>query len=263
MVIHKSMRKTFYLFSVLLFFLAQTSCVSKKNIVYFQNDQINQSEVSNNFVTIFKPDDLLQITISALDMESVQPFNLPVANFSTVTGNAFGNPIQQSYLVDSKGYIDFPILGKLKVGGKTREGVLKMFKEKLDPNYVKNPTINIFISNFKITVSGDVKNPGTYTVPNERVTIIEALGLAGDTNISAQRNNVKVIREERGQKKVYVLDLRSNSIFTSPVYYLQQNDLIYVEPNSAKSQSAAYNRNIGLFISLASVLISVLTVVTR
>lgn len=244
-------------------FLFMTSCVSKKSIVYFQNDQIDQSKVSNNFVTIFKPDDLLQITISAQDLESVQPFNLPAVNFAASNGRLLGQPMQQNYLIDSNGYIDFPILGKLKIGGRTREDVLKMFREKLDPDYVKNPTINIFISNFKITVSGDVTRPGTYTIPNERVTIIEALGLAGDTNISAQRKNVKVIREEGNKKNIYLVDLKSNTIFTSPVYYLQQNDLIYVEPNYAKSQSASFNQNTGLFVSIGSILISLMAVLTR
>lgn len=240
-----------------------TSCISKKSIVYFQNDQIDQTKVSNNFVTIFKPDDLLQITISAQDVESVQAFNLPAVNFSASNGRAVGQPLQQNYLIDSQGYIDFPILGRLKIGGRTREDVLKMFKEKLDPDYVKNPTVNIFISNFKITVSGDVARPGTYTVPNERITIIEALGLAGDTNISAQRKNVKVIREEGNKKNIYFVDLKSNKLFTSSVYYLQQNDLIYVEPNYAKSQSAAFNQNTGLFVSIGSILISLMAVLTR
>lgn len=244
-------------------FVVITSCVSKKNIIYFQNDQIDQSKVSNNFVTIFKPDDLLQITVSAQDLESVQPFNLPAVNFAAFNGAAIGQPLQQNYLIDSKGYIDFPVLGKLKIGGRTREDVLKMFKEKLDPDYVKNPTINIFISNFKVTVQGDVARPGTYTIPNERITIIEALGLAGDTNISAQRKNIKVIREEGNKKNIYFVDLRSNKIFTSPVYYLQQNDLIYVEPNYAKSQSAAFNQNTGLFVSIGSILISLMAVLTR
>lgn len=248
---------------ILILSISLCSCVSKKSIVYFQNDQIDQDKVSNNFVTIFKPDDLLQITISAEDLESVQPFNLPAVNFSAVSGSVFGNPMQQNYLIDSEGFIDFPILGRLKLGGRTREEVLKMFKKRLDPDYVKAPTINIFISNFKVTISGDVAKPGTYTIPNERVTIIEALGLAGDTNISAKRANVKVIREENGKKNIYTIDLKSNNLFTSPVYYLQQNDLVYVEPNYAKSQSAAFNQNTGLFVSIGSIIISLLAVLSR
>lgn len=246
-----------------LFGLTFFSCVSKKSITYFQNDEIDQSLVSNNYKTIFKPDDLLQIVISAQELETVRPFNLPVVTFDVTTTRATGIPEQQMYLIDSKGEIDFPILGKLKIGGLTREQVIELFKKKLDPEYVKNPTINIRIANFKITVSGDVRLPGTYTIPNERITIAEAIGLAGDLNISGQRHNVKVIREENGQKKVYIVDLLSNKTFTSPVYYLQQNDLIYVEPNNAKAQSAATNQNTGLFVSIGSIIISLIAVLTR
>lgn len=248
----------FYLLLLLIFI----SCVSKKDIIYFQNDTIDQTKVSNDFVTVFKPDDLLQITISAEDLESVLPFNLPATNFM-VTGRAIGQAQQQNYLIDADGYIDFPVLGKLQLGGKTREQVIAMLKAKLDPNYVKNPTINIFISNFKITVSGEVVRPGTYTIPNERVTLLEALGLAGDLKISGQRENIQVIREENGEKKIYTVNLLSKKLFTSPVYYLQQNDVIYVEPNYASIQSASRNSNTGLFISITSLLITLATLLTR
>ncbi len=248
----------------LVFFYVFSSCVSKKDIVYFQNDEIDQSKVSNDFVTVFKPDDLLQITISAENIESVQPFNMPVTSFmQSGGGNTVGQLQQLMYLVDSEGFIEFPVLGKLKLGGKTREEVIKMFKEKLDPDYVKNPTINIFISNFKITISGAVNKPGTYFVANERITIFEAFGLAGDLNISGQRANIKLIREENGLKKEYIMDVRSKKIFTSPVYYLQQNDLIYVEPNYASIQSASQNSNTFLFISITSLLITVATFLSR
>ncbi len=254
------MKKIFNL-SVLLIIVC--SCVSKKKITRFQYDEIDQLLVSNSYKTVFKPDDLLQITISAQDIKSVAPFNLPFVTFSATADAAVGQPIQQSYLVDSKGEIDFPILGRLKLGGLTREKAIEMIKEKLDPDYVKKPTINIRIINYKITVSGDVRLPGTYTIPNERITIAEAIGLAGDFNISAQRNNVKVIREENSQKKVYNINFLSNKTFTSPVYYLQQNDLIYVEPNNAKAQSAAFNQNTGLFVSIGSIIISLIAVLTR
>lgn len=248
----------FVLFS---FFL--TSCVSKSKVVYFQNDEIKQELVSNDYKTIFKPDDLLQISISALDLDAVKPFNLPSIAFDVTTTQAAGIPQQQTYLIDSNGEIDFPVLGKIKIGGLTREETLDLLKKKLDPDYVKNPTINIRITNYKITVTGDVRLPGTYTIQNERITIAEAIGLAGDLNISGQRHNIKVIREEGNEKKVYTVDFLSNSTFTSPVYYLQQNDLIYVEPNQAKTQSAAFNQNTGLFVSIGSIIISLIAVLTR
>tara|TARA_R110000787_G_scaffold272848_4_gene380388 strand:- start:84 stop:851 length:768 start_codon:yes stop_codon:yes gene_type:complete len=255
------MRRYFFIISTLL--ILSTSCVSKKTITYFQNDTIDQQKVSNNYKTIFKPDDLLQITISAQDLLSVAPFNLPAVTFAVTAGGAAGQPLQQNYLIDSKGEIDFPVLGKLKIGGLTREEVIMLFKKKLDPDYVVNPTVNIVISNFKVSVLGDVQKPGTYTIPNERITILEALGLAGDLNISAQRDNILVTREENGQKIFYRVNLLSNKTFTSPVYYLQQNDIVYIEPNGPKAQSAATNQNTGLFISIGSILISLIAVLAR
>ena len=255
------MRRYFFIISSLL--ILSTSCVSKKTITYFQNDTIDQLKVSNTYKTIFKPDDLLQITISAQDLRSVAPFNLPAVTFSATNGAVAGQPLQQNYLIDSKGEIDFPVLGKFKIGGFTREEVIALFKKKLDPDYVKNPTVNIVISNFKVSILGDVKVPGTYTIPNERITILEALGLAGDLNISAQRDNILVTREENGQKIFYRVNLLSNKTFTSPVYYLQQNDIVYIEPNGPKAQSAATNQNTGLFISIGSILISLIAVLAR
>ncbi|QMU64052.1 MAG: polysaccharide export protein [Flavobacteriaceae bacterium] len=251
------MKKIYFCLS--LFFFIAVSCVSKKKITYFQNDTIDQSKVSNNYKTIFKPDDLLQITISALDIDAVKPFNLAAIAFSA-TSSTSGASQQQTYLIDSKGEINFPVLGKLKIGGLTREEAILLFKKKLDPDYVKNPTINIKITNFKITVLGDVRTPGTYTVPNERITVLEAIGLAGDLNISGERSNILLTREENGKKNFYTIDLLSSNTFTSPVYYLQQNDVIYVDPNKAKAQSAATNQNTSLFISLGSIIISLITV---
>ena len=134
-----------------LLVIVMSSCVSNKKIAYFQFDEIEQSEVNNKFETIFKPDDLLQITISSENIEAAIPFNLPAVTFGT-TGSATGTPKQQTYLIDSKGEIDFPVLGKLKLGGLSRETALELLKERLSPDYVANPTINISIANFKVTV---------------------------------------------------------------------------------------------------------------
>ncbi|CAL2090886.1 polysaccharide biosynthesis/export family protein [Tenacibaculum sp. 190524A05c] len=250
---------------VLLLFIGSflASCVSKKNITYFQYDTIQQENVSNSYKTILKSDDLLQITISAVDLETVKPFNLPAVNFATTTNNIVGTPQQQAYLIDNEGFIDFPVIGKIKVGGLTRKQAIELLRNKLDPDYIKNPTINIRIANYTITVLGDVRNPGTYTIPNERITILEAIGLAGDLNITGKRNTVKVFREIDGKKIKYDVDLRSNNIFTSPVYYLQQNDLIYVDQNKSSSQDAAFNRNTGLFVSIGSIIVSLIAVLTR
>lgn len=242
--------------------LLALSCVSKKDVLYLQSDSIESDKVNNDYQLRFKPDDMLQIIVSAENLESVVPFNLPVVAFQN-TLMAFGQPQQQAYLVDKNGYIEFPVLGSLKVGGLTRVELIQKLKEKLDPTYLKKPIINIFITNFKVTVQGDVQRPGTFTIQNERLSIFDALGLAGDLNISGNRENVLVIREENGNKNEYRVNFKSKKMLTSPVYYLQQNDVVYVEPNYAKIQDAAYTRNTGLFISLASVIISLLTVITR
>lgn len=246
-------------FSLVLLFVFY-SCVSKKEIVYFQSGVLDKKKVNNSYEITFKPDDLLQITVSAEDLKAVKPFNLPVVAYSIDSDNAVGNPIQQSYLVDYHGYIDFPLLGKIKVGGLTRKEVISLLKTKLSPDYVKNPSINIRIMNFKISVLGDVKKPGSYTISNERITILDAIALSGDLNISGVRNNVKVIREENNRKSTYFFNLLSNKSLDSPVYYLQQNDVVYVEPNKAQSQSAAFNENSSLYISIIGILISILTI---
>lgn len=242
--------------------LTITSCASRKDIVYFQKDQVDQSKTNTTYRTVFKADDLLQITISALDLEAVKPFNLPAVTFATTTDRAVGTPQQQTYLIDNEGFIDFPVLGRLKLAGLSRTEAIELLKNKLSPDYVKNPTINIKITNFSITVLGDVKMPGRFTIPNERISVLEAVGLAGDLNMSGIRT-IEVKREENNQIKSYKLDLRSNEVFNSPAYYLQQNDVVYVEPNKSSSQDAAYNKNTGLFISLGSVIISLISILTR
>lgn len=257
-----SIKRVFF-FSFLLFLLVLSSCVSKKDIIYFQNDEIDQAKVSNSYVTIIKPDDLLQITITALDTDAVKPFNLAAVTYSTSSNSAIGVAQQQNYLVDSKGEIDFPVIGTLKVGGLSRNELIALLLEKLDPDYIKDPNINIRIANFKVSVLGDVQRPGAYTVPNERITILEALALAGDLNISAQRNAISVQREQDGKKVEYTVDLLSKNIFTSPVYYLQQNDVVYVKPNYARIQSASSNSNTSLFISITGLLITMVSLLTR
>ena len=250
---------------LLLFLLGSylTSCVSKKDIVYFQNDAIEQEKVSNSFKTMIKPDDLLQITITALDIEAVRPFNLTSVNYANTSNAAVGQAQQQNYLVDTKGEIEFPVLGKIKIGGLTRNEAINLLKNKLSPDYIKDPNVNIRIANYKISVLGDVRKPGSYNIPNERITILDALALAGDVNISGQRNNVLIIREDSGEKMQYRVDLRSNKLLTSPVYYLQQNDVVYVEPNYASVQSASSNSNTSLFISLTGLIITIVSLIIR
>jgi polysaccharide export outer membrane protein len=252
--------RTIYLITLLFVF---ASCVSNKKITYFQNDEIDQSKVSNVYKIVFKPDDLLQITVSSDNLAAVKPFNLPSVTFGATSDEVTGIPKQQSYLIDSSGEINFPVFGKLKIGGLSREEAIDLLNEKLSPDYVKDPMINIRISNFKITVMGDVNKPGTYNIPNERVSILDAIGLAGDLNISGRRDNVMIQREVGSEKMQYRVDLRSNKINTSPVFYLQQNDIVYIEHNNARIQSASSNTNTSLFISVTGLIITIVSILIR
>jgi polysaccharide export outer membrane protein len=256
-------KKYFYKTVTFVLIVFLSSCVSRKKIVYFQNGEIEQGKVSNSYTTIIKPDDLLQIAVISDNKDASLPFNLPAIVSTTSSNSVVGQPSQLPYLVNSKGEIDFPILGTLKVAGLTRSQLIQLLKDKISPKYILNPNINIRITNFKVNISGAVNRPGTYTIPNERVTILDALSLAGDLLISGRRDNVLVIREE-GEKKIkYTIDLRSNDLFTSPVFYLQQNDNIYVEPNYPSLQSASSNTNTTLFISVTGLLITIVSLIIR
>ncbi len=258
---HVNMTKTYLKVLILISIVTLTSCVSKKNVVYFQGDSAVIHKNAKNFALKFKKDDLLTINISAENLDIVKQFNLPTVAYNAVTNSVNGIAKQQSFLVDANGEIDFPVLGKIKVAGLTRVEMIDLLKEKIKP-YTEEVQVNIQILNFKINVLGDVRNPGTFQIANERVTVLDALALAGDLNITGERV-FKVIRETEEGIRTKTLDLKSNNIYASPYFYLQQNDVVYVEPNNSKVQSASYNQNTGLYISLASVLISLISILTR
>lgn len=255
------MPKNIIISFMLIVLIGLSSCVSKKKINYFQNDISDLKNNVKGYSLKFKPDDLLTINVSSEDLEAVKPFNLPTVAYNAVTNTVNGIPKQQSYLVDSNGMIQFPVLGKIKIEGLTRVETINLLSSKLKP-FVNDVAVNIQILNFKINVLGDVKKPGMFPVQNERITVLDALALAGDTSISGER----IIQIKRETKKGIVtgyIDLKSNKLFESPFYFLQQNDVVYVNPNKAKIQSASYNQNTGLFISVASVLISLISILTR
>jgi len=255
------MSKTFFKGLLLFSLVSLSACVSKRNINYFQNDKGNLIKNTKGFALKFKTDDLLTINVTSEDLESVKPFNLPTVAYNAVTNTVNGIPKQQSYLIDSGGFIQFPILGELKIEGLSRIALINLIALKLKP-FVKDATINVQILNFKINVMGDVKSPGMFQIQNERITVLDAIALAGDLNISGERV-IEVKREtDKGVITGYI-DLKSNKLYTSPFYYLQQNDVVYVNPNNSKRQSASYNKNTGLFISIGSVLISLISILTR
>lgn len=252
-------KKAIPFFLVLLFF----SCAPRKNSVYYQNiDTMAAQEKPNSYEIKIQPDDLLLIIVSADDPETAIPFNLSTINMP-VPGNvnaAQGQQTIQSYLVDAGGSIDFPVLGKLMVGGLSRSELMKLLETKI-AKYIKNPIINIRIMNFKVSVQGEVNSPGTYPVSSDRITLIEALTMAKDLTIYGKRDNILVIRELNGVKSYNRVDITKADFINSPFYYLAQNDVVYVEPNKVRVNGAAVGANTGVIISITSLLITVITLI--
>lgn len=248
------------IFLVLLVF----SCKPRQEVVYYQNiDSISSKEKSNSYEIKIQPDDLLMIIVSADDPGTAFPFNLstvsvPNANYNA--NGARGQEMMQSYLVDANGWIEFPVLGKIKVGGLSRSEVLELLREKIT-KYIKNPIINLRVINFKISVQGEVTMPGTYTVGSDRVTLIEAISMAKDLTIYGKRENILIIREIDGVKSFNRVDITKADFINSPFYYLAQNDVVYVEPNKAKINGAAVGANTGVIISITSLVITLITLI--
>jgi polysaccharide export outer membrane protein len=240
-----------------------SSCVNKKKVIYFQG-QLQNSEKFNNYDPVLKADDLISVLVLGVDEQAVKPFNLPISNTNqNIGGYTSGVQSPMGYLIDRDGNVDFPIIGKLKLGGLTRSDAVKLIKTELN-SYLTNPTVIIRILNYKITVLGEVKNPGTFNIPNERISLVEALGIAGDLLISARRNNVLIIREVDGKKNQFRVDLTSTELFSSPVFYLTQNDVVYVEPNRAKINSSALNTtNVSIVISTISLIITLAVLIRK
>ncbi|WP_394749388.1 polysaccharide biosynthesis/export family protein [Spongiimicrobium salis] len=245
--------------TLLLASIFLTSCGSKKDIVYFQNTESFETIISKNtFTPKFKVDDLVNIHVSTLDPQASTPFNL----YRGATTGA-GIPEQVDYLIDGNGEIDFPVIGKVKIAGLSPQETRVLLEQKLS-DYLKDPIINIRLRNFTVTVLGEVNRPGTYPVNGERITILEALGLAGDLTIKGQRKNVLVLRDFDGTKVYTKIDLTDKEILSSPVYYLTQNDVVYVEPNSSAIASSSLDSRTTIGISIASLLItSTIIVLTR
>lgn len=218
-----------------------TSCVNVKKATYF-ND-IPDSEFKSKFQNIessIKENDLLSISVSSLNPEATEVFN--ASNVSvTQTSTATGTTTQASgYLVDQEGMIRFPFLGKIQAAGKTKQTLREeITKELVERKLLLEPIVDIRYLNYRVSVLGEVKYPSVITIPSEKVTLLEALGLAGDLTVYAKRDNLLLIREEGNIKKLVRLDLTSDEIFTSPYYTLKSNDIIYVEANKSKVGSTS------------------------
>ncbi|MBQ7988564.1 MAG: polysaccharide biosynthesis/export family protein [Bacteroidaceae bacterium] len=244
--------------------LLLSSCVSNKKMVYLQGAKDTYAvpkDITQAFELCVQPDDQLAISVASKKLELIQPFNnntlIGGGNNSVTGANTINVSSGVSYFqVDKNGDIEFPIFGTLHVGGLTTREISTMVQEKLmNENYIPDAVVNTKIMSFKVTVLGDVKNPGTQTYQGERLTILEAIGKAGDLNNSAHRDQVLVAREENGKRVVYEVDLRDEqSVFLSPAYYMQQNDVVYVQPNKSERVKGSTGYT---WLSVGSTLVSI------
>lgn len=267
------MKKIFLSF-VLLIML--TGCEAYKNITYVQ--QAGQNAIYSDSIKSNSPDpslkvgDLLIITVNATTPEAAIPFNLPLVpggenmnsySIGSGTNGISGSQSLQNYLIDTNGDIVFPVVGKIHVLGMTKNDLVSYIKTKIYPYYIKeDPIITIRYANYKISILGDVNAPGVKEIKNERINIFEAIAMAGDMTIFGQRNNVLLIRESvNGKRESIRLDLRDKKLIDSPYYYLQQNDVLYVQPNGAKSRSSFFGTAETLSISVVGTLISLTSLI--
>ncbi len=226
-----------------------TSCVSSKQLTYFQAEpgKLENQTIASRYIPVIQPGDVLSVQVSSLNPEASNFFNpysaIMVADrgglTTTQTTTASTTPLapMAGYLVDNTGAIELPMVGKVNVAGQTVSQIKDQLRESLK-EYLKEPTVNIRNLNFRISVMGEVARPSLFTIPNERITLLEALSLSGDVTIYGRRENVLVIREENGQRTFARVDLTRRDLFNSPYYYLHPNDVVYVEPGRVKATAA-------------------------
>lgn len=241
--------------------LLNFSC-AKRNLVYFSDIEANAA-YSTTVATTYEPKiqsgDLLRITVSSLNAESNLLFNAGVLNTQSDLRQATNLvSLNQGYLVDTEGQINFPVIGKIDLAGKTKEQAVDVVRSLVE-EHVKDPIVNVAFLNFKVTVIGEVARPGTFTLENDRVTLLEALGLAGDMTQFGKRENVLIIRDEGGERKAVRLNLNNKDVLNSPYYRLHQNDVVYVEPDKMKAIQATTNqRSLSLLAILSSLGVALL-----
>ena len=240
---------------------ALTGCTSPKEILYFQDiDQVTPQKIEAEYQPVIMKDDKLQIIISGPDKSVVMPYNFTLNN-GTANGYGMSPTNVIPYLVDSQGYIDMPGIGRIHVEGMRRTELVDYITNTLiDRGLVKEPVVSVSFMNYRVTVLGEVRNPGTYTMPSERVTILQALGMAGDLGLQADRHDIILIRDEDGKQVHYNIDLTKSDILNSELFYMHQNDVLYV-PQSAK-RIASGTTPTGLWSIILSTLSTLVTVAT-
>jgi polysaccharide export outer membrane protein len=263
------MKKQILLYSILLLFV---SCKSYEKVIYMQQSGTRVSGDSAKSVSIpdpvIKSGDVLIITVNTNTPEAAMPFNLPLipSGVSSQTYNLGGGAnvsyglSMQNYLVDSEGNLNYPVIGKIKAAGMTKQALVNRIKEEIYPKYIKEePIILLRYANFRVSVLGEVFRPGTFTIDNEKISILEALALAGDMTIYGNRSQVLLIREKGTGRETVRIDIRDKYLTNSPYFFLQQGDVLYVEPNGPKARSSAIGSAETISISIVSTLISLTT----
>lgn len=234
---------------LLLMGIMLTSCMSTKKVTYFQNlDNVDLSKTTGLYDAKIMPKDILSITVHTLTPEASEAFNLK--------GSTSG------YLVDNEGKIDFPVVGTLSLGGMTTKEAEALIKSKIVPymSVSENPIVQVRMSNYKYAMLGGIRAPGVYTAPNEKISIVEAIARAGDLDLYGQRDKIFLIREnERGEREYHQLNMNDAEIFNSPYYYLQQNDIVYVEPKKVVARNAFFTSSTSMWLSIFGMLTSVST----
>ena len=258
------------LIAIVLFFI---SCSAPRNINYFQDGEFGrENEILKTLKITVKPEDKISIVVNSQTPMLADMFNLPiVAHRVGYSQESSLNQSQQvsCYTVDENGEIDFPVLGKIKVAGKNREEIAAYIKKELiDRKLINDPVVTVEFSNLYISVLGEVNKPGRYGIDRDKITLLDAIGMAGDLTIYGKRQNVVVMREEEGKQLFYRVDLTSvNDLYSSPVYYLQQKDVVYVEPNETRARQSTVNgnnvRSTSFWVSIASLLTSVAVLIFK
>lgn len=246
------------------------SCSSSKKVAYFQNaDSISLAASRMLYDAKIMPKDQLTITVNTTDPAAAAPFNL-IVNNSIGSGGQLGGGAGslQGYLVDNNGNINFPVIGKIHVAGLTKGQCEDMIKEKISPYLAatENPIVTVRMASYRVTVIGEVASPGVVQVPTEKMSVVEALAQSGDLTIYGRRDNVMLIREDAsGQKQIHRLNLNDANLLNSPYYYVQQNDILYVQPNNVKAKNSSIGSSttlwfsfVGIATSLASLLVNIL-----
>lgn len=251
-----------HLLIAILTFLIFNSCATKKEILYFQDaDQYNNTAI-NYIKPVLHPNDILKITVGALVEETAKPYNR--ISTGTTGGGSVDLMKLEGYLISEKHTISFPQLGEISTKKKTtselEEELIRLLEE---GGHLKNPTVNVRLLNAKVTILGEVSSPGTYNFTEESVTLLQAIGMAGDLTINGKREDILVIRETDGVYKTTHINLTSADLLTSPYYFIKPNDVIMVNPNGPKVKSSGFIGNLGTLLSVFSIALSTVLIITK